>query len=281
MSPVIWVFRAIIIALVGVFLYLYVDYELVFSVYGFFSVVLYFFLSFVSGARYKNMVYYFSGRHVGVLDMFRIPAAMNLASYLFPIKGGGVWLFFYFKTRYGFSSKRSFLLSLFNLLFLFYLMILFLFVVFLNFELNVNLIFFWLFGYFLLLGFVKIVSSSFLSQTIPWGFILIDFFLVVIHFFVLSLLCYFIVGPISFKLSLFLALFLLVSASIKITPGNIGVLEVGAIIVAQSVPDYGDTCLVLVAFYRSLSILHALVAGAPSMISLSMKQKSTNVVDAS
>lgn len=272
MSPIVyWAFRFLILAVAGVFIFFYLDTEIIFSAHGLYAVLLYFILSLVSGIRYKNLVYYSSGQSVSYLDVFRIPAAMNLASYLFPVKGGGVWLFFYLKNYYGFSSKKSLLLAAFNLLFLGYLLVAFLLVLFFDIELGVPGTLVLLAGYFLILSLVKallrVVSGYFLS----WRFNIIDAILVVFHFFILSWLCYVLVGPVSLEFSFFLALFLLISAFIKITPGNIGVLEGGAIIAAQAIPDYGDTFPALVASYRSLSILHAIVAGVPSMVSLKWK----------
>ncbi|WP_434049445.1 hypothetical protein [Marinobacter salarius] len=268
-----WVFRLLVLIVAGIFVFRYLDAEIIFSAHGIYAVFLYFILSLISGVRYKNLVYYSSGQSISYFDVFRIPAAMNLASYLFPVKGGGVWLFFYLKNRYGFSSKKSFLLAAFNLLFLGYLLVVFLLIFFSGFELRILGTLFLLGGYFLILVLVKILLRITLGYFLSWRFNIIDSFLVVFHFFILSWLCYILVGPISLELSFFLALFLLVSAFIKITPGNIGVLEGGAVIAAQAIPHYGDTFLALAASYRSLSILHAIVAGAPSMLSLSLNWK--------
>jgi hypothetical protein len=227
----------------------------------------------VSGIRYKNIIFFTSGKTVKWIDVFRVPAAMNLASYLFPVKGGGVWLFFYLRSKYGFSSEKSIFLAVFNLIFLLYLFIFILFVT--SFKLDVTnfKVFAFFIGYPILLYCLSVFASKVSDYSVRWEFGIIDMILVVFHFCILSGLCYLLVGPISVELSFFLALFLLVSALLKLTPGNIGVLEGGAILAAQVLPDYGEIFPPLVAAYRSLSILHALIAGAPSMISLALKRK--------
>jgi len=255
------IFQFLVLSVSGLFIYLYLDTEKIFSLYGIYVFSIYCVLSLVSGIRYKNIIFFTSGKTVKWIDVFRVPAAMNLASYLFPVKGGGV------------SSEKSIFLAVFNLIFLLYLFIFILFVT--SFKLDVTnfKVFAFFIGYPILLYCLSVFASKVSDYSVRWEFGIIDMILVVFHFCILSGLCYLLVGPISVELSFFLALFLLVSALLKLTPGNIGVLEGGAILAAQVLPDYGEIFPPLVAAYRSLSILHALIAGAPSMISLALKRK--------
>lgn len=275
MSPVFsWILRISILGAACTFIYFYLETDVIFSIQGLYAVLFYFLLSVITGIRYKNIVYDTSGRFISNIDVFRIPAAMNLASYLIPVKGGGVWLFFYLKKCYGFSSTKSIFLASFNLLFLLYLVVLVVLAFYFDVKLGISEISIGLLGYFFVLALLRAALILVSGYKITWRFTFIDAALVILHFLVLSSLCYLLVGPVSIVLSFSLALFLLVSAFLKITPGNIGILEGAAILAAQAVPDYGDMFPALAASYRSLSILHAVVAGVPSMISLSLNRQS-------
>lgn len=274
MSPIFkWVVNLLIMAGCGVFIFFYLDAGVLFSALGIYSVLLYFLLSVITGIRYKNIIYDSSQLSIPNIDIFRIPAAMNLAGYLIPVKGGGVWLFFYLKRRYDFSSTKSLILASFNMLFLFFSVVFFVFLLYLEVELGVVQIAFCFLGYALVLVCIRFFLRKNAVYKITWRFTFVDFFLVIGHFSILSLLCYFLVGPFSAQQSFSMALFLLVSSVIKITPGNIGVLEGAAILAAHAVPEYGDLFPALAASYRSLSIFHAVVAGVPSMIALSLKRQ--------
>lgn len=273
MNPVFsWILRALIIAASFIFIFFYLDTEIIFSINGLCAVLVYSLLSVVTGLRYKSVIYEVSGRIIKNIDIFRLPAAMNLASYLFPVKGGGVWLFFYLKRRYRLSSKKSILLALFNILFLVYLLAFVLLAFIFDLDLKIFQIIVGICGYFLVLASVRVFLILGSDYAITWRFTFVDSGLVILHFFVISWLCYLLVGPISVALTFMLSLFLLTSSFIKITPGNIGILEGAAIIAAQVVPDYGNIFPALAASYRSLSILHAVVAGVPSMVLLSLNR---------
>lgn len=268
-----WVYRFFVILASLVFVYFYFEPAILLSVNGFYAIFLYSSLSIITGLRYKNVVHEVSGVEIGSLDILRIPAAMNLASYLLPVKGGGVWLFLYLKSFYGFSSSSSLFLVFFNLFFLLHLFFLILISIFIGFYLSFLVVSIWVLLYFFILLLIRFALRFFLNKLVSIKFAVIDTLLVGFHFTLLSSLCYVLVGPLSLTWSFLLALFLLISGFIKVTPGNIGILEGAAILASQILPENGELFPILVASYRSLSILHALVAGIPSMVSLSFTQQ--------
>uniref|UniRef100_UPI00356603D8 hypothetical protein n=1 Tax=Marinobacter sp. TaxID=50741 RepID=UPI00356603D8 len=217
-----------------VFLYIYFDKDLFSTPNGALAIALYFLLSIITGLRYSNLVYQFSGKLFSKKDVICVPAAMNLAGYIIPIKGGGVWLFFYLKKNYGFSARLSLFLVFFNLIFVGFASVLVGVAIFFGVQLDERSIVVVIVSYFIILVFLKYLFGFFKNE-LSWQFVVTDSILVLSHFLMMSWLCFVLVGPISIVLSMALALFLLLSSFIKVTPGNIGVLE-GAALIAMQAP---------------------------------------------
>lgn len=272
-SALSWLLRIVLIVCAILYVVIYADADSLFGLVGFYSFLLYSVLSLITGLRYRNLVLEISHRKFSASDIFLVPAAMNFASYILPFKGGSLWLFFYLKTRYKLSSLKSAVLALFNLVFLF--SVTFLVIVFsaLGLGFSYFYIFLFFFFYFIILSLSKRFLYKLRRYSVSWHFVFLDSVLVSLHFLVLAFLCFMIVSPQDFLFSFYFGLFLLVASLVKITPGNIGILEGLAIVGAKVIPEYGSLLPELVAVYRTLSIAHAIVAGAPSMLFLTFRKK--------
>lgn len=222
---------------------------------------LYCLLSVITGLRFYALLKLTENISLTAAEIISIPARMNLFSYILPFKGGGVWLIWYLKTRYSLGIVKSVGMA------------------FQNASLAISLLLLLIMRHYVALSFVStfltllllimVINTAIFVVRNSLGYntclrsVLCDVMLSVLY---LTLTC---LLPLSmFQLqteqSLVFAALIISSSLIKITPGNIGVLEGVAAMVSVWYQDM--VFLQFVAFFRLLSLLHAITFGLGSVL---------------
>lgn len=223
--------------------------------------VLYCLLSVITGLRFYSLLKLTENITLSLAEIISIPARMNLFSYVLPFKGGGVWLIWYLKTRYHLSFVKSVGMA------------------FQNASLAISLLLLLVINHYSALSLVSMLSTVLLlivainsaifiarrslGHNVCLRSVIFDVILSVLYLNVTCLL------PLSLfevhaEQSLVFAALIISSSLIKITPGNIGVLEGMAAIVSIWYQDI--SFMQFVAFFRMLSLLHAATFGLGSVL---------------
>lgn len=259
------------VAIMAAFIVLFINPEVIFSVTGIVAFILYCGLSLITGLRYFNFISAMTGRKPEWLSVVRIPAAMNLAGLIFPVKGGGLWLIFYLKRYHDIPVLRGAFLALLNAL--------------LAACMIAALVFFWFAG-------MEFSSALFIGMFLPayligalvfylisgrtkrfaapraLSVIVLDVLLSLLFMSVLFLLAAVITPDQPPQVVIGLVVLTITSSVVKVTPGNVGVFEGLALLLTGVFPESGDVFPEFVAVFRLLSLIHAGAIGVPSMLSL-------------
>lgn len=254
-----------------IFIVFYVDYQVVFDVKILLCFALYSLLSVVTGCRYYNLISTLTDENLEPGFVFKVPAAMNLAGLLFPVKGGGLWLVVYIKNRYGLGVLRTVVLSFVNVILLVSLGVPFglHFLGGLSISGVSGLAFFILSYSLIVMIFMGVwfrAKSFPISRIIRFGFV--DIVLTLSYLLILLLMARVVVPSQELLVYLSIVVLVLMSSLLKVTPGNIGVFEGLALGAYALMPDSGEVFPQFVAVYRLLSLMHAGLFGLPSMMSI-------------
>lgn len=215
-------------------------------------------LSVITGLR----LYIYINSQLPFNSIFTVPAAMNFAGYIFPFKGGGIWLLAHLKKAHGVKLLEGMSLALQTMTISISLIILLIAntykeigntgkIMFLAITITtVSLII----GLFRKVGFKTIFSDVFLS---------------IFYVILLSLIPY-AISDISIAETIMFSAIIMTSSLIKITPGNIGILE--GVAALASTYTSNSSFIELAVFFRLLSLIHAALIGFPSFYFLAKKQ---------
>lgn len=196
-----------------------------------------------------------------ITTIFTIPAAMGFAGYIFPFKGGGIWLVAHLKSAHGLSYLSSFSLALQNTTISISLLILLILNTYYTLTISYQLI-------FLFSAIVLVNSGIAMMRKIKPKIIAIDTLLSLLYVIFLSLIPYMFI-EVSVSDAIVFSAIIMSSSLIKVTPGNIGILEGFAAMVSSFTSN--SLFLELAIFFRLLSLIHATVFGLPSFYWLAKK----------
>jgi len=223
--------------------------------------VLYCGLSVITGLRFFSLLKLTENITLSPAEIVSIPARMNLFSYVLPFKGGGIWLIWYLKTQYDLGFVKSVGMA------------------FQNASLAISLLLLLIIDHYATLGFSAMLLTALLliilsnsaifaarrslKHNICLRSVMFDMLLSVLYLTVTCILPL-TLFEVQTEQSLVFAAVIISSSLIKITPGNIGVLEGMAAIVSIWYQDPGF--LQFVAYFRLLSLLHAITFGLGSVL---------------
>ena len=265
------VFAVLSFSLMAAFICYFIDVKAVLSLKGLFAFLIYSSLSIITGLRYFNLLVALTGRRPEWLSVVRIPATMNLAGLIFPIKGGGLWLIFYLKRFHRISLTQNLFLALLNAL-LAICIIISLAVIWLA---DTNFSLFLLAGIFLptyiisalTLYIIAVRTKIYIVPRSP-KVLLIDILLSLLHMAVFFSLPSVIFPDQPPQVYMGLFALIITSSLIKLTPGNVGIFEGLSLVLAGIFPVNGYLFPEFVALFRLFSLIHASLVGVPSIFSL-------------
>ena len=222
---------------------------------------LYCLLSLITGLRFYSLLKLTENINLSLGEIISIPARMNLFSYVLPFKGGGIWLIWYLKTRYGLGFIKSLGMAFQNASLAISLLLLL--VINHDASMNFQSMLWTALLLILLINAVIFITRRSIGHHVRLGVVIYDLILSLLY---LSVTCILPMSlfEVSTQQSLVFAALIISSSLIKITPGNIGVLEGMAAIASIWYQDSGF--LQFVAFFRLLSLLHATTFGIGSVL---------------
>ena len=214
-------------------------------------------LSLITGLR----LYIYINPNLPFSSIFTIPAAMNFAGYILPFKGGGIWLLAHLKKAHGISMLKGISLAFQTMTISLSLIILLAANTYSKISTANNIIF--------TITLITIISSTIgLIRNVRFKTIFFDIILSTIYVFVISLLPH-AIADISVAETIMFSAIIMTSSLIKITPGNIGILE--GVAALASVYTSNSSFIELAVFFRLLSLIHAALMGFPSFYFLAKK----------
>ncbi|MBU2177874.1 MAG: hypothetical protein KJ930_00430 [Gammaproteobacteria bacterium] len=223
--------------------------------------ILYSLLSMITGVRFFSLLYLTQNITLKPIEIISIPARMNLFSYILPFKGGGMWLLWYLKKQYDLSFGKSIGLAFQNALLALCLILMFV----VNYQwpqksLNILVL---TVALLIFLNTALILIRRWMKQFISLRAIAYD---IALSIFYLCVICTLplLLSDIEMEQALKFSALILTSSLIKLTPGNVGVLEGLAMIASTWLQDPGF--LEFVAFFRLLSLTHAATLGVGAVL---------------
>ena len=224
--------------------------------------VLYSLLSFITGLRFYCWLKLTEHIHLTPTEIISIPARMNLFSYILPFKGGGLWLMWFLKNRYQLTFGKTLGLALQNTLLAASLLLVLVLTTYWP-TTTVFQQFLWISTLLILTHLLILPFRRWMQQRISWSLLLGDTALSLLYLLVICLLPLQLLDIPAAQALVFASL-ILTSALVKLTPGNIGVLEGMAVIAGYWFEDVGF--LQFVAYFRVLSLLHAATFGIGAVL---------------
>jgi hypothetical protein len=240
------------------------------SLKGAAAFLLYCGLSLITGLRYFNFINAMSGTRPGWSSVFRLPAAMNLAGLIFPVKGGGLWLILYLKKYHDIPVLQGAFLALLNALLAACMVAALLFMWLTGTEFSSSLFVAIFLPTYLICAFACFFLSRKTNRiAAPRAFSVVarDVLLSISFMSVLFLLAAVISSDQPPPVLFGLVVLTITSSVVKVTPGNVGVFEGLALLLKVGFPETGDAFPEFAAVFRLLSLIHACVFGIPSMLS--------------
>ncbi len=273
-----WLFGIPALALSGaiLFIHTFADASKIFTIQGTLGFLIYSLLSVITGLRYRFLISEIKSTPPDVKEVITVPAAMNLMSFILPFKGGGLWLLFFLKIGHGIDFVRASWLAVINLILIFSVLISILLAdIYLHTASFLLLLILAMLIFLVCNMLTVLIHNRFWksSKAIRMGWAANDTLLVSIYLLLLFTLALLISPVKEPEFLLFIIFSTLISLSIKITPGNIGILEGIALTVGQYQAEYADAFILYVATYRIFSLAHAVGIGLPSLLNLMSGQQ--------
>jgi len=267
---------AISIAVAVAFICFFGDFSAIFSWQGLLAFMLYSALSLTTGLRYRLLITEITRVKPDLAETVAIPAAMNLMSFILPVKGGGLWLLFYLKTAHSIDLLRGSWLAAINVSLMIAVAVA-LYISWALFDdakalpvLSTTLLIFFAISLSSVV-FHNRISAPEKSIGIAWASR--DAALVTVYLLILFALVYVISPSRESDIVFALVVMTLLSLVFKVTPGNIGVLEGFGLILYTLAEEHGSAFTSYVAAYRVFSIFHAAAIGAPALVHLTNKRE--------